>query len=1069
MDYTQNRQKTKMFISMHDLRLEDAVDWTLEQFHNLARGGTKVKVWFAPPCGTASRAREFAAHAGAPRPLRSKEHPAGLPGLDAVDSARVATANFLYNYVLQVIQRLPAGTEWAIENPQSSYLWLLQGYPELLGEHGGMVVKDVDLTACNFGGRRPKRTKLRTNMALGALSGPCTGRHPPRFGSELHAPWGVQRDGTFATAEEAEYPGELCDRITELIFGQTTSTGHAAAVAPSLQQPAGCETPAPRRPTAAKALKHARAAGAGRQARGRGPVKAVPEHKAEMQAVVCTADARQALLAWAAAKSRRLISGWHLDGLSFPPGAQLLSLDARKLGGTGGASAQEVLAEAGLTLTVTAGVPWSEQEFFEAAKAAEHPLASGYPLRQWTAAAVTRTLAAGPEGLAEHQAVTLARWRQLAADLAPREAALHAQVPADVECVVRCKKLLLFVAILKEIKYDDVEAAQLMATGFPVLGQLGDSWAFPPRAGEARDSVRDLIERAPAAQAVAAEVRHSGDAELDQALWEATLKEVRESKVLAGPVSAQELTAKYGRRWVPCRRFALRQKDKVRPIDDFSELGHNATVQAPFTVDLGGIDEVVAIARTLARAAHDGGAFEIIDERGGIWAGTVHPAWHGAGDKVLGCCLDLVAAFRQVPRAVAHAPFTIISVLDPGAKAMRLFELKALAFGQMAAVYSFNRVARAIDAVLAHLGVVCSNYVDDYPIVGLAGAAATSVATAKAALDLLGWEVKKADELVPRPTFVALGVVIDFTAVTSRGLIVVSNKAERVEDDVSTISELLRIGRAAPSAARRLRGRLQYAGSQTFGRCGAFANRSLRDLAEGRGGSRALMPLEEAGLRWWAEFLAAARPREISVREPRRPIVILTDGAVEDTVSVGGVFIDRDTGKFEFFGAEVPQDVAAVWGRVSGSEQVIGQAELAPLVLAAKLWQNDLQGRHVLFFVDNDSAKDAVVRGYSPSLPSALLVGALWQTMAAAGAAPWFDRVPGPSNIADGPSRLRFEDLRKLGAQQRVLEEGLWETVGRGKRPPPSRGRKRHLSGGGEVGCIARLKRPLLDLPQCQK
>ena len=31
---------------------------------------------------------------------------------------------------------------------------------------------------------------------------------------------------------------------------------------------------------------------------------------------------------------------------------------------------------------------------------------------------------------------------------------------------------------------DDVEAAQLMTTGFPVLGQLGDSWAFPPARGK---------------------------------------------------------------------------------------------------------------------------------------------------------------------------------------------------------------------------------------------------------------------------------------------------------------------------------------------------------------------------------------------------------------------------------------------------------------------------------------------------------------------------------------------------------------------------------------------------------
>ena len=96
---------------------------------------------------------------------------------------------------------------------------------------------------------------------------------------------------------------------------------------------------------------------------------------------------------------------------------------------------------------------------------------------------IARVLSSGPAGLAEHQASTLRRWRQLAADLEQREAALHSQVPADVECVVKNKKLLSFIAILREIGYDDVEAAQLMTTGFPVLGQLGDSWAFPPQGG----------------------------------------------------------------------------------------------------------------------------------------------------------------------------------------------------------------------------------------------------------------------------------------------------------------------------------------------------------------------------------------------------------------------------------------------------------------------------------------------------------------------------------------------------------------------------------------------------------
>ena len=113
---------------------------------------------------------------------------------------------------------------------------------------------------------------------------------------------------------------------------------------------------------------------------------------------------------------------------------------------------------------------------------------------------------------------------------------------------------------------------------------------------------------------------------------------------------------------------------------------------------------------------------------------------------------------------------------------------------------------------------------------------------------------------------------------------------------------------------------------------------------------------------------------------------------------------------------------------------------MAPIVLAGRLWQEAIRGRHVLVFVDNDSARDAAIRGYSPSLPSALLVGELWQTMAAAAAVPWFDRVPGPSNLADGPSRLDFDAVLALGAVVRQLTSEHWRAVTAGRGAAPSAG-----------------------------
>ena len=99
------------------------------------------------------------------------------------------------------------------------------------------------------------------------------------------------------------------------------------------------------------------------------------------------------------------------------------------------------------------------------------------------------------------------------------------------------------------------------------------------------------------------------------------------------------------------------------------------------------------------------------------------------------------------------------------------------------------------------------------------------------------------------------------------------------------------------------------------------------------------------------------------------------------------------------------------------------------MVLAARLRQDVIADRDALVLVDNDSAKDAAVRGCSPRLPSAHLVAELWSCIAAAGARPWFERVAGPSNPADRPSRLDFTDVMRRGGRQRELGDELWACV----------------------------------------
>ena len=85
-----------------------------------------------------------------------------------------------------------------------------------------------------------------------------------------------------------------------------------------------------------------------------------------------------------------------------------------------------------------------------------------------------------------------------------------------------------------------------------------------------------------------------------------------------------------------------------------------------------------------------------------------------------------------------------------------------------------------------------------------------------------------------------------------------------------------------------------------------------------------------------------------------------------------------------------------------------------------------MKDRDALFFIDNNSSKDALVRGISASNASSKLVKATRIACARFAIAAWYDRVPSPSNLADDPSRKDYTVLYAMGAT-RVKPESLPE------------------------------------------
>ena len=221
---------------------------------------------------------------------------------------------------------------------------------------------------------------------------------------------------------------------------------------------------------------------------------------------------------------------------------------------------------------------------------------------------------------------------------------------------------------------------------------------------------------------------------------------------------------------------------------------------------------------------------------------------------------------------------------------------------------------------------------------------------------------------------------------------------------VKTICEALDAGTLQSHIRETLKGQLRYARAQCFATCGA---EQLRALGSDK------WDVVRPALEWWRQYLATAAPRLIPLEPVKSYPRLFLDGACEEGqcgTSIGGVLVIPGK-KVQAFHHVVPWALVEKWkaetqGKGDPSRtQVIGQAEIAPVQIALMTWAQLLRGKHVAIFIDNDAARLGLVKGYSPSLASARLIGTVHLMLAELAIFAWFARVPTLSNVADGPSR----------------------------------------------------------------
>ena len=181
----------------HNL-LDDAV---FEPLLRLCFSGAVSLAHASPPCKEYSRCK---LRPPGPKPLRSPEHLAGLPGLSVTELQRLQESSTLMSRAVELLHAtFKAGGHFSLENPANSMLWLEEPVRLLLQKSNADVLV---LAACQYDWNISKRWAFATTFRdMQQLAKDC----PHKEGA--HAPVAGVRDafGGFVSQQTAEFPAAL--------------------------------------------------------------------------------------------------------------------------------------------------------------------------------------------------------------------------------------------------------------------------------------------------------------------------------------------------------------------------------------------------------------------------------------------------------------------------------------------------------------------------------------------------------------------------------------------------------------------------------------------------------------------------------------------------------------------------------------------------------------------------------------------------------------------------------------------------------------------------------------------
>ena len=434
---------------------------------------------------------------------------------------------------------------------------------------------------------------------------------------------------------------------------------------------------------------------------------------------------------------------------------------------------------------VTVGIHFSPEEFLSEAIRLCHPTEHNSLFPKEVRSNVAHLSGKTGHQIALERTEEVKRWVSLSKELSTKERDLKSSISSRIAEVPKDKRLCLLERLLEEAGHEDTGLVEDIKRGFDLTGALPRSGVFNQKFRPASMTCEDLRNVSNLSRDVLLEsVQSSGDKEIGLSLLTATLKEV-EKGFIKGPISKEELPAGS----TLTKRFPVKQKNKVRPIDDYKASLVNFAV-----------------------TQNEGVTIHTIDHIASMMAFWMKSGSLSVKDGMVGKCWDLSDAYKQVPLSdEAFHLDSYLAVYDPGCSSAKIFKQCVPPFGSVASVTAFLRVSLAlwkVGSTLLHL--LWSVYFENFLCLARSSESKHNEFCVDSLFSLLGWRISRNKLLDFNTLCKVLGVQLDLRQSGDK-LCFVTNTEERVEELVCELDEALRTKMLPRSEGEKPRGRLQFA------------------------------------------------------------------------------------------------------------------------------------------------------------------------------------------------------------------------------------------------------------------